>query len=270
MPLPVRSNPLFCIVGVFAFAACQVQPENDSEAAEFSTLSEALPRQQAERATAALSLGAGKLTVVGGSNQLIEADFEYSQEAWKPVVKTSRQTTEATINISQPNLTDNIRLSLENDQRNAWSIQLNDQVRYTLTCRIGAGATDLDLSGLLIDRLSVDAGVGEHRINLTDTSLPRLDINVGVGEVHVDLTGEWRNHLRAEIDGGIGGLTLAVPQQTGVRLNVSGALGSVDVPSDYTKDKGVYTNAAYKSAEYRLEIDIDAGIGSIEVEEAPH
>ena len=60
---------------------------------------------------------------------------------------------------------------------------------------------------------------------------------------------------------------LQVPANVGVRLEVSGALGSVDVPSDYTKEGNTYTNVAYEQAEHRLDFGIDAGLGSIEVEE---
>ena len=247
---------------------CQLRSNQDREASsDVHTLTETLPRNGAERVTTRLSIGAGKLLVTGGADQLMEADFEYSQESWKPEISFEQQDSEGTLSVKQSGLTDNLNFNLGDNQRNEWRIRLNDEVPQNLECSIGAGETELDLRGLSLDRVDIDAGVGQHDINLTDTSLPELTVDAGVGEVNIDLSGTWNNNLRAEIDGGIGELNLKVPSDVGVQLDVSGGLGSVDVPPGYTKEGGTYTNAAYEQAEYRLDIDVDAGMGSIEVEE---
>lgn len=217
--------------------------------------------------TTRLSMGAGKLVVSGGSEQLMEADFEYNQESWKPEISFDRQGTEGELSIDQPDLADGFDLNIGDNQRNEWRIRLNNDVSQELECNMGAGETELDLRDMSLSRVDIDAGVGEHEIILTNTSLPELTVDAGVGEVTIDLTGEWTNNLRAEIDGGIGELNLTVPANVGVQLDVSGGLGSVDVPAGYRQDGKTYTNAAYDDAEYRLDIDVDAGMGSVEVEE---
>ena len=259
---------LFFIFFIAITASCTLRSGSDHSdeppSGEFYTLSEAVPRGTVTTVTTHLSLGIGELIVFGGSDQLLEADFEYSQESWQPAVSFAQ----GKLTIDQPELADEFDMDFGDNQRNVWRVRLNNEVAQTLECEVGAGETNLDLRGMSLRRVDIDAGVGEHRIILTDTSLPELTIDAGVGEVNVDLRGEWRNHLRAEIDGGIGELNLLVPPRVGVRLDVSGGLGSVDVPSSYEKSDNVYTNAAYDQAEYRLEIDIDAGMGSIEVAEA--
>lgn len=252
--------------------ACTLRSDNDDSgkpsSGEFYTLSETVPRGDVESLVAHLSVGVGELMVTGGSDQVLEADFEYSQENWQPAVSFSQEGTDGELRIHQPELAEEFDMDFGDDQRNTWRIRLNDAVVQTLNCEIGAGETELDLRGTSLRSLNIDAGIGQHDIILTDTSLPELAIDAGVGEVNVDLSGGWRNHLRADINGGIGELNLTVPTDVGVRLDVSGGLGSVDVPPSYTKAGSTYTNAAYDQAEYRLEIDVDAGMGSIEVEEA--
>lgn len=259
---------LFVGLGVlFSAASCQLRTDREVSS-EVHTQTETLPRNGVDRLTARLSIGVGKLMVTGGADQLMEADFEYHQESWKPEISFEGQNSEGDLSIKQPGLTDDLDFDLDNNQRNEWRIRLNDDVQYDLECSIGAGETELDLRGLSLNRVDIDAGVGKHTVNLRDTSLPELIIDAGVGEVNLDLSGRWNNSLSAEIDGGIGELTLTVPSQVGVQLDVSGGLGSVEVPSGYTKNGNAYTNAAYDQAEYRLDIDVDAGLGSIEVEEA--
>ena len=251
---------------ISATSACGLRPDRDQrDSSEVHTLTETVSRDGVERATTHLSMGAGTLTVTGGAAQLMEADFTYHQESWKPEISFDAQV--GTLTVKQPGLGDDLDSNLDGNQQNEWQIRLNDEVEHTLECEIGAGKTDLDLRGLSLRRVDIDAGVGEHTIILTDTSLPELTVDAGVGEVNIDLTGRWRNSLRAEIDGGIGELNLSVPTDVGVQLDVSGGLGSVDVPPGYTKDGTTYTNAAYQQAEYRIDIDVDAGMGSVEVEE---
>ncbi len=266
-PQPMRLYPtLIALVGLTT--ACTVRSDNNQEEpAELRTLTETVARNNIDRLTTRISLGAGKLLITGGADQLMEADFEYSQEEWKPEIDFRSEGTEGRLSIDQPGLGDDFNFKFGDNQRNEWRIRLNDEVDQSLECRMGAGESELDLRGLTLGQVDIDAGVGEHEILLSNTSLPELTLDVGVGEVTLDLSGDWKNHLRADINGGIGELNLRVPTNVGVRLDVSGGLGSVDVPPGYTKDGNEYTNEAYQSSEYRLEIDVDAGIGSIDVEE---
>ena len=267
--LPTFSTSALALLTLLGAAtACSVRSDNtQEEPTELRTLTETVARNNVDQLTTYISIGAGKLLVTAGADELMEADFEYNQESWKPEIDFQSSGIEGQLSISQPDLTDDFDFNFGDKQRNEWSIRLNDEVLQTLECRMGAGESELDLRGLTLRRVDIDAGVGEHEIILANTSLPELTVDVGVGEVTLDLSGTWKNHLRAEIDGGIGELNLKVPADVGVRLDVSGGLGSVDVPSGYTKDGNVYINEAYQSAEYRLEIDVDAGIGSIDVEE---
>ena len=262
------TSVLFPLALLVAVTACGIRAGNDQEEpTELRTLTETVARNDVDDLTTQITIGVGKLLVTAGADQLMEADFEYNQESWKPEIDFQSSGDKGQLSISQPDLADDFNFNFRDKQRNEWRIRLNDDVLQTLECRMGAGESELDLRGLTLRRLNVDAGVGEHEIMLANTSLPELTLNVGVGEVTLDLSGAWKNHLRAEIDGGIGELNLMVPTNVGVRLDVSGGLGSVDVPPSYIKDGNEYTNEAYQSAEFRLEIDVDAGIGSIDVEE---
>ncbi len=264
----LSTSVLFSLVLLGAATSCGIRADNNQEeSTELRTLTETIARDSIDRLTTRISIGAGKLLVTAGADQLMEADFEYNQESWKPEIDFQSSGDKGQLSISQPDLTDDFNFNFGDKQHNEWSIRLNNDVLQTLECRMGAGESELDLRGLTLRRVDIDAGVGEHEIILANTSLPELTVDVGVGEVTIDLSGTWKNHLRAEIDGGIGELNLKVPTNVGVRLDVSGGLGSVDVPPGYTKDGNVYINEAYQDAEYRLEIDVDAGIGSIEVEE---
>ena len=244
-------------------ASCHIQTNEAS--GEERTLTETIASEGVESVTTDLSISVGQLVITGGADQLMEGEFTYQQADWKPEIDFQKDGTTGRLTIQQPNLGENLNISFGNNTANQWLVRLNDRVLQELHCKIGAGETELDLRGLSLNSVHIDAGVGQHEVNLTDCSVPELVINAGIGEISVDLTGRWKNDLKGEINGGIGTLNLILPRDVGVRLDVQGGLGAVDVPTDFQRDGQTYTSAHYDEDAHRLNLDIKAGMGSIEV-----
>jgi predicted membrane protein len=88
---------------------------------------------------------------------------------------------------------------------------------------------------------------------------------MGAGDITIDLTGDWQDDLDAIIQGGLGQMTLKLPSDVGVRLNVQTGIGSVDA-SGLSKDGNIYTNDAYGNSDVSLRIEIDGGVGKINLD----
>lgn len=247
----------------FLITSCHIQTNEASD--EERTLTETIASEGIETVTTDLSISVGQLVVTGGADQLMEGEFTYQRADWKPEIDFQQSGTTGRLTIQQPNLGENLNISFGNNTSNQWLVRLNDQVLQELNCKIGAGETELDLRGLSLNSVHIDAGVGQHEVNLTDCSVPELVINAGIGEISVDLTGRWKNNLKGEINGGIGTLNLILPGDVGVRLDVQGGLGAVDVPTDFRREGQTYTSAHYDEEAYHLNLDVKAGMGSIEV-----
>lgn len=258
---------IFYTLCLFLLSACDISINTSrEEPGETQTVTQSIDAKGARSVSTSIEMKAGKLTVTGGANKLMDADFTFNYDSWEPDISYETQDENGFLTIEQPDLKSfNINFD-EDEQVNEWVVQLNDNILQDLSCNMGAGETELDLRGLTLNSVNISAGVGEHTINLHNSSVPELDIQAGVGEVSVDLSGEWNNDLDAEIKGGIGELNLILPSDVGIRLRIAGGLGSVDMPRGFTKDGRTYTNEQYKTAEYRLEFDIKAGMGSINVE----
>ncbi len=258
-------NVLLLSLGILAMVtACDLKFQSDKEnAAEKRVLQKNIHMGQVKAIDTYINMKAGKLTVSGGAQDLMEADIHFSREKWKPDIRFSEDGEKGQLTIEQPEMTADLSLDLDDDQ-NEWTIRLNNQIVQDLYCEIGAGETDLNLQGLILTRVRIDAGVGAHKVNLHDCSIPALEVNAGVGEVTLDLTGRWRNDLEAEIVGGIGALHLRLPRDVGIRLEVKGGLGNVEAP-DLKQEGRVYTNALFEQTDYHLNFDIKAGMGSVEI-----
>jgi hypothetical protein len=188
-----------------------------------------------------LSVNIGSLRVTGGADDLASVEFRYNVPDWKPEVDYSANGDHARLTIAQP---DHQNRSVPDEAKNSWEIQLNSDVPLTL---------------------NLDMGIGESVLVLGGTSTTAVDVEQGIGEMTIDLTGEWHSDLDVNIDGGIGEATIRVPEGVGVRVVADTGIGGISTLG-FTRQGGAYVNAAYGESDTTIEIDVDAGIGSITIQ----
>lgn len=205
-----------------------------------------------------LNFKAGTLRLSTHSRSSITLNAEFTRESWKPEMRIDKHGGEVIIH--QP---DEKSFNMKDDDNNDWQVLLPKNLSTSLDLTIGAGEASVDLSGSKIQSLVLDAGAGEFNINLANTSLSDLEVNAGVGELNLDLSGKQEQDLDVAINGGIGSIKLVLPQETGVRVKVSG-LGGIDV-NDLIKKDGYYVNDAYGNAKKNMEIEVNGGLGSLEL-----
>lgn len=126
----------------------------------------------------------------------------------------------------------------------SWDIRISPDVRLDLTADLGVGEAALDLTDLQVERAQLDVGVGQMKIHLPQQ---------GDAEVIVD--------------GGIGTLTVYVPRGLGVRITADAGLVSRTMPAGYTRSGDTYTSPTYERADYRIDVTLSLGIGTIDVRE---
>jgi hypothetical protein len=209
--------------------------------ADMKTEHLAYPVAGAESATVRLEVGAGEVRVetMGDSANLLEADIRYDQRVTTFTASTDTQNGETTVQLHSDTHGTSFGLAGKGEE---WDVRLNADV-----------AT----------RLVLNAGVSQATVDLTNATLTGLDVNAGVGDVRVSLPG--RGAYSVSVNGGVGSLVLELPEGVEARLRVDGGLGSVDVDSRFQKRGKDYVTAGYDDAEERVEVEIDGGVGSIEV-----
>ena len=202
--------------------------------------SQSIELRGAESVRATLDMPAGNFNLSGGANKLLEADFDYSKSDGKPTVRYDVSGKRGELNISQEN-EGNIHFG---GQHNSWDLRLNNNVPLELKLNMGAGHGDLNLRGL---------------------SLTNLDIELGAGQITLDLTGDWKKDLKADIQGGVGTATIRLPKNVGVVVSASGGIGSVN-SHGLKRDGDDYVNDAYGKSPVTLRVNVQGGVGSINLE----
>jgi len=230
---------------------------------ELRTESESVELGGAGSVRVEIDMAAGELEVSGGAGELLEAEFKYNVADLKPEVEYSG----GTLTVLTPDV-DILPGSLWDldDYRYEWDLRLNDAVPMEMSVEMGAGRTDLALGSLALTRLDVKRGAGDVNVDLSGaSSLTRLEIGGGAGRITVDLTGDWQTDLDADIEAGVGQITVRLPRSVGVRVDVSVGIGGVNA-SGLTRDGDDYVNDAYGESDVTLRIDIRGGVGGINLE----
>jgi hypothetical protein len=194
----------------------------------------------AESARVEINMGAGVLQIAGGAQDLLEANFTYSQESWRPEVDYAVSGSEGVLSIKQPSVTGIVPSP---ELRYEWALRFNSEVPM---------------------EMKIEMGVGGGELELGDLNLSKLDVDVGVGGVELSLDGDWEANLKATISGGVGGLNITLPRDVGVRVEAESGLGGVDA-RDFHKEGDVYTNDAYGSSDVTLNLRIEVGVGGVEL-----
>jgi hypothetical protein len=208
---------------------------------EMQRESRSIQPENAQSVRVNLKMGAGELKLTGGADALMEADFSYNVADWKPQVDYQVSGDTGELSVQQGS---GEGIPLGGDARNEWDLRLNDEVPTDLVVQMGAGESDLDLDSL---------------------DLRELTLQMGAGKTTVDLTGDYGQDLDASIEGGVGEATVLLPSEVGARVRAEGGLGKINAEG-LRREGDSYVNDAYGNTDVTLDVDVQGGVGQINLE----
>ena len=252
--------------------------------------SEPIGEATSARVSLDLSSGPTEITALSDSDDLIDAELNYTGE----IEFEARGDRDKTISLSERDADVFFFFDwFAGDDELRWDIGLSPQVPLDLAVDASSGSLELDLRALQLTGLNldvgsgsvdgslpaverrydarVDGGSGACRLDIADGADVGLEIDVGSGSIDVETGADADLTMRA--DGGSGKLTIDVPEDAAVRLDVrEGGSGRVRVPSRFERtrrgddDEGTWETPGYDSADHKIEIIIeDLGSGAVEV-----
>jgi hypothetical protein len=258
--IKIMSQTLLFLL-VMVLSACQLATVTTGEMQE---ISETIERQDARDARVTVEIGAGELNIGGGARDLMEGTFTFNVDEWQPEVSYAVTGTTGVLQVQQPNVEAGIGLS-SRDVTNRWDLSFNGEIPLEVAVRLGAGESQISVADLNVHRLSLETGAGETTL-LAGGNLRDLDIQGGVGELEINLAAaDWTQDLNGRIRGGVGSTTLILPGNVGVRVEVEQGLGSVNA-SGLSQDGDVYTNEAYGVSSITLTLEIESGVGEVNLQ----
>jgi hypothetical protein len=204
--------------------------------------SRTVDREDARSVNASVEAAAGQLTISGGSNRLLDADFVFNDTYAIPQVDYHIDSGVGQLTITQDDHGPHFGIS-----RNDWNLRFSNNVPL---------------------ELKIDMGAGQGHLRLRDLLLTRLKVDMGAGQVDVDLSGDRTKDLDADIEGGVGQATVRLPSKVGVVVHASGGLGSINAHGFKHADDE-YTNDAYGKTPATIHLKVEGGIGAINLTQEP-
>ena len=213
-----------------------------------STASERITKELegATEVSMEIGFGAGRLHLreLSDSGNLMEAEFKYDERSPRASVSyrvNSKGRGQLHVRTERRKWSFGFWGNRDGDE---WDIRLSPRVPLNIRAEAGVGRSTFDLSGLRVSGFDLDAGVGEITVIFPTVA--------GATE--------------AKIGAGVGDVTLRIPEGVGARIQVDVGLGSVQIADRFTRSGDYYVSEGYTSAENRLELDVNGGIGRINIE----
>ena len=252
---------------------------------------ESIPLDGTEPVAVDILFGAGELEIQAGEeDELFSGHFKYNVEEWEPEISYD----DDQLVIRQGSSDEDWGFPTDEGVRNEWDLALSPAVPLEIELKIGAGEGEWDFGGLQLEELDIELGAGDftayfgepNEIEMRDLDInagasklqifdvgnaspKRMAVKGGVGDITLELTGEWANSASIDVTTGVGSLTLRVPDNVGVRVDVEGGLSNIDV-SGLHRSGDAYVNDVYGEAEVELDIAVKTGVGQVNLIEVPN
>jgi hypothetical protein len=140
--------------------------------------------------------------------------------------------------------------------------------------RLDCGATDASLLFSRPNRVSMrdmDVNVGAADFTasrLANANAERIRVSGGVGSLDLDFSGKWTHDLAVTTRLVIGKLTLRVPADVGVRLEVQRVATGFEHAGLVKRDDGAWYSPNFDTAPFKLRVRAETFFGQIEVQHA--
>lgn len=179
-------------------------------------------------------------------------------------------------------------------ERNWWDLKFTDKIPINFQIDVGAAESELDFTGLKIkdldidlgaakgvimfrkpnperiSRMSIDAGACKLEMEgLGNANFKEMDFDGGIGDFTLDFSGELKHRAFVAIDMGLGRLTILLPQDIGVKIESKDSIVSslsIEKGDFHETEEDVWVNEKYGEAEGELNIEIEIGLGAVDVE----
>jgi hypothetical protein len=171
-------------------------------------------------------------------------------------------------------------------------LDFTDRIPISFDIELSAGKGNFDFTGLMvkdlnistgassvevafdklnkstIDNLNIETGVSKFRgKNLSNANFNNLRFSGGVGTYELDFGGSLSKEVDVSIEIGLGSLTLRIPNYIGAKVMYEkNWLSGIDLDKSFSEqEENEYLTNNYYNTKGRMNIKIEAGLGSISV-----
>lgn len=232
-----------------------------------------------------IEYGAGKIDLrpSTSANTLYSMNLRYDAEHSEPLSRWDSVARRLDLGIKSSNM----RWSKGDNEGGRMHAELSTQVEMDLSLHMGAVEGDFDLGGLRLTDLTVKSGAADVTVRFDtpnaatmrdmvlevgaaslkvrragNARAEHIKASVGVGSLDLDLGGEWTKDIDVDASVAMGGFTLRVPSDAGVKVKMSSFLAGFDKTGMTKRSDGWWYSQGYDNATRRVRVEMNAAFGS--------
>lgn len=256
------------------------------EAQSWRSMESARQLRDTASRTVRVRYGAGKLDIQHAAAPLLYSmEMRYDAERTEPINEYDAAARTLRVGIREG------KSSFGRDTEGGrMRLALTRAVPLALYMELGAVEADLNLTGLALSSLQVQSGASDARIRfdslnpvrmralsikvgaahvraneLANANAEEIQVEVGVGSVELDFGGQWSSDIRLDLQLALGGASIRVPSEVGIRIEMDKFL--VSFQHDGLEKRGdAYYSSNWDTARHRLRVRSRTAFGKIEVE----
>ncbi|NLT67388.1 MAG: hypothetical protein GXX84_12365 [Acidobacteria bacterium] len=235
-------------------------------------------------------IGSLEITATDDPGVLYSLDLEYDRASYTPEIHYdsggSGEAGTFRFDLDSSHMIGIRRDSHENRLRLAF----NGSVPVRLKVSAGVGGARLSLSGMKVSEMEFDAGVGGSQISsyepnpvscdhirirngvgsvkgtgLGNLNFRQFEFEGGVGGANLDFSGEWRRDAEIRIRVGVGGISVLMPREVGVRLEAQKNFLSGLHLEGFTLRNDHYYSDNYDDTRFKVVMRVDTGVGGFKI-----
>ena len=183
--------------------------------------------------------GVGKVNITGGSEEFAEGNLRSNISNLK---------------IDNDTSSEKQKLSLEVESRDR--IELLSEVKNDLAVK---------LSSELPTDISLNLGVADSKLDLREVLVNNLEIEIGVANLDL-IMGDRAEMAKVNLRSGVSSVKISLPDNVGSRIIIKEGLSAKQLKDFEKIDDETYQTANYDKAEKKIEIDLDIGLSTLEID----
>lgn len=240
------------------------------------------------RLQARLDFAAGQLRVVPGrAGELYRMSLSYDADRFVPLSHYDPSTNAATLGVDRAG--GGFRVVSRSQLQQDAVVELSPRTDLSLSLSLGAVEADVELGGLRLGDLRVEAGASRTALHfsqpnpircraadisagaaeisvlqLGNSHCDRLRVEGGIGRMILDFGGTWTSSQIAELSLAVTELRLRLPRKVGVRITMDRFLASFE-PAGLVRRGDEWVSPDYDRSERHLDIALRTTVGAVKV-----